>query len=102
MKRFSEHVVDCIRRGDYAIADNFTGMGTRYVVNKQRMDDSEYKHIGWPAPLRELDDWDLGLSSWLFGLCPLVHLTRGPDHFKVKLTKQEHSGLASNRSCYIC
>lgn len=90
--RFSQAVVDDIRKGNYAIAEDF--MGPDYVVNGERMKRSEYSHMGWAATAENENEWSLYLHSWFFGLFPRVGLIRGKERFIVKLSKVEHRGLA--------
>jgi len=90
-ERFSHHVAECVRNRDYGIVQTF--MGPDCILNGSRIGDSGLGRIFGEEPTQP-DDWAMGLSSWCFGLFPKVWLCRGPKRYNIKLTKQEHRGLA--------
>ena len=90
---FSQHVVDCIRKGDYAIAEELFS-GSDYIVNKARMDRSEFVTMRIPTRLEHPNDWNLWLESWCFGLFPRASILRGPERHRIKLSKHESIALA--------
>lgn len=91
-KRFSQHIADCIRKGDYAIAEGI--MGDDYIVNGSRIVGTKAIDCMFPKEPKHPDDWAMGLKSWCFGLTPRVWVRRGPNRYYIKLTKEEHEGLA--------